>query len=429
MTGQFSRRDLLRAGVAGVTVATAGCSGRFGSGAEQWRYDAGFGAVGPPATGHDTVFIGGEDKAVHAIDAASGSRMWRYETGGSCARRLAIDESETQTDTGATAYVESEDATLYALRDGKARWQFETHVVADPPVLADGTVYLPDKVYVDGQDRGRLYALDARTGQRQWMFRTDREYLSLSTVAGDTVVCMDRQVDPDLDGRQSRLYTLEATDGTERWAVEMEGDVIAAARAGGVVAALVRRHEVSDEGRDIAADELRAFDIGSGARRWSRSAGTTGTEVLLVTDKSVYTGVDGAFVAYDIGTGEVRWRIEGFNGGGSDPVQIVDGTVYLPVRTDDENSGSVLAVAADDGSSRWERSVADVFGDPAEVGQVSVAGDTVYATNRWSPSTVVAMRPGTGERRATYSVENGATWTATQDAVYVGTDDGSVVSL
>jgi len=429
-----TRRTLLRAGTAGLVAGVAGCRGLPSTGPGNWTYDPGTpaGRIGTPAVGDGVVFAGAEDKAVHAVDADSGERVWRYETGGACDRPVAVGPD------GTTVYAESRDGTLYALRDGERRWQFETHRVGDPPVLADGTVYLPDRTYVDGRDRGRLHAFAAADGTRQWTFRAQREFLSLSAVVDDAIVCQGRGTGPGAgeDDRESQLHVLAAADGTRRWASDPDEAFVADAD-GAVVAALVRRHEVSDEGRDVATDELRVFDIDSGMRKWSRPVETRANRAIRVAGGIVYYGTDGGVVARDAASGERRWHVANDDGrrrasfavaGGDDGAGDVAGageTVFLTTRDDVERS-SVLAVDAADGSTRWETAV----GGDRGFERVAVTGDAVYASRYRSSSwELTVLDAGSGEKRTTYALEGGGEWTATPDGVYVGTEDGSIVAF
>ena len=63
-------------------------------------------------------------------------------------------------------------------------WKFKTDVrnvwFGSSPAIADGVVYV-------GSEDGRLYALDARTGQEKWRFKTDGAIVSSPAVAGGVV--------------------------------------------------------------------------------------------------------------------------------------------------------------------------------------------------------------------------------------------------
>lgn len=409
-----SRRDLLRAGATGLATVAAGCNRLSQSSVGAWSYQVEFGRVGRPVFAEGTVYAGAEDKAVHAVDATTGERQWRYETGGSCARRLALGGN-------GVVYVESEDAILYALRDGTVRWRFETHAVAPRPILADGTVYLPDRAYVEGKDRGCLHALDARTGERRWTFRTDREFVAFSAVAGDTVVCTDRETHK---ARRSRVYALNDETGEPRWSAERRGRVVADAQ-GDVVAALALRQEVNDSGDDVADDELCVFDLETGRRRWSRTVGPNGTDAVRVADRRVLHSLSGSLVAREAATGKERWRVERFTGRRATSFQVADGTVYLATRDDTEDRAAIVAADVRDGTRRWRQPIDGI----TKIDRVALSGDAVYASSTFNPWRVVKLDADTGQQQWSHSVERGSAWTAGDGAVYLGTHEARLVAL
>ena len=77
-----------------------------------------------------------------------------------------------------------------------------------------------------GSDDRRLYALDARTGQEKWSFKTDGGVASSPAVAGGMIYI------GSLDGR---LYALDARTGQEKWSFKTGSPVSSPAVAGGVV--------------------------------------------------------------------------------------------------------------------------------------------------------------------------------------------------
>ena len=100
-------------------------------------------------------------------------------------------------------------------------WKFKTDgMVNSSPAVADGVVYV-------GSWDGRLYALDAETGQEKWRFKTDGQVYSSPAVAGGMVYI------GSLDGR---LYALDAETGQEKWSFKTGSPVPSSpAVAGGVV--------------------------------------------------------------------------------------------------------------------------------------------------------------------------------------------------
>jgi len=91
------------------------------------------------------VIVGGRDKAVHAIDAATGKAAWTFVT------RARVDSSPALA--GGRVYVGSSDGKLYVLdaATGAKQWEFDTgDAITASPAIAAG------RVVVGSQD-GRIY--------------------------------------------------------------------------------------------------------------------------------------------------------------------------------------------------------------------------------------------------------------------------------
>jgi eukaryotic-like serine/threonine-protein kinase len=113
-----------------------------------WRYsqeDTEFPYYSSAALDGGRLIVGGRDKLVHAIDAASGKRLWAFAT------RARVDSSPVVA--GGRVYVGSGDGRLYVLdsASGKKLWEFDTGAgIAASPALASRRV-------VVGAEDGRLY--------------------------------------------------------------------------------------------------------------------------------------------------------------------------------------------------------------------------------------------------------------------------------
>jgi outer membrane protein assembly factor BamB len=98
-----------------------------------------------PALAGGRVIIGGRDKAIHAIDAASGKSAWKFVT------RARVDSSPVVA--GGRVYAGSSDGKLYALdvASGQKRWEFEAgDAITASPAIAAGRI-------VVGATDGRIY--------------------------------------------------------------------------------------------------------------------------------------------------------------------------------------------------------------------------------------------------------------------------------
>jgi outer membrane protein assembly factor BamB len=115
-----------------------------------WRYrhpDRHFPFYASAAVSGGRVFVGGRDKMVHALDAATGKAAWTFAT------RARIDSSPVVA--GAVLWVGSNDGRLYALDTaaGKKIWEFEAGApLSASPAVAAGRLVI-------GSQDGRVYCL------------------------------------------------------------------------------------------------------------------------------------------------------------------------------------------------------------------------------------------------------------------------------
>ena len=152
-----------------------------------------------------TVYVGSDDGNLYAVDAATGTEEWAFETENS------VNSSPTVVN--GTVYVGSNDHNLYAVdtATGTEKWAFETGgLVMSSPTVADGTVY------VGGYDYN-LYAVDVTTGTEKWAFETGSLVESSPTVVNGTVY---------VGSNDHNLYAVDTATGTEKWAFETGGLVM-----------------------------------------------------------------------------------------------------------------------------------------------------------------------------------------------------------
>ena len=126
-------------------------------------FDVDFGEISlllnAPTISEGVVYVGADDKMIHALDAATGDELWSFETGDIVRSTVVV--------TDGVVYAGANDTHLYALdaRGGNLIWQRDTGAtVRYPPLVADGMVYAP--AYSDGGRR--VHALDPATGAQVW---------------------------------------------------------------------------------------------------------------------------------------------------------------------------------------------------------------------------------------------------------------------
>ena len=130
-----------------------------------------------PARAPDgTIYVGGWDNALYALDGTSGEIRWRFGTTSHIYGSPALAED-------GTIYVGSTDGSLYAVApDGTRLWTFDTldPIRSSPSIDGEGRIYF-------GAGDGVLYALNP-DGTRAWSYdatEQDRNDLNSSPVLGE----------------------------------------------------------------------------------------------------------------------------------------------------------------------------------------------------------------------------------------------------
>ncbi len=148
------------------------------------------------------------------VTGSPGSFRWAYTTGGSFFSRPAV--------VGGTVYVGGDDHKVYALDadTGRLRWAYTSRSAIDTsPAVASGTVYV-------GGQSSKVYALDAATGHLRWAYTTGGQIYSSPAVAGGTVY---------IGSNDDKVYALDAATGHLRWAYTTGDRAGSPAVAGGTV--------------------------------------------------------------------------------------------------------------------------------------------------------------------------------------------------
>lgn len=164
------------------------------TGEEYWRVDTGGNGETAVAVTGETVYVAGVDPL--AVDARTGEVQWRADGGDT----LATDDTGVYTTRNANGT-----GGIYAHgRDGRERWHLALGKIVGSATAHDGAVYVAD-------NDGRVYAVDAATGETHWSRAPPgvRKIHSGLAVRGEDVVV------PAGVGEQS--VVLDAASGETRW--------------------------------------------------------------------------------------------------------------------------------------------------------------------------------------------------------------------
>ncbi len=252
------------------------------TGKSRWRYEAGAEILAAPAVSAGKVLVGDGDGVFHAVDAASGERRWIYET------RAKIVSSASVAD-GKLVFG-SHDMYLHALNveDGRPLWKVETdNYVYGAPAISRGRVlsagcdgYLRVIGLADGKEQARMElggyvgASPAVRGSRLYVGTFENQVLGI-----------------DLESRRLS-WTYENS--------ERKFPFLSSAAAGDSVVVLGGRDKL-----------VHALDPETGKPRWTRALKGKIDASPVIAGRRVYVpATSGEIVALDLESGEVVWSFD-----------------------------------------------------------------------------------------------------------------------
>lgn len=170
-----------------------------------WHFTLGKPALGAPTIANGAVYFGARDDFVYALNAATGSLVWKTKTVGPVDTSPAVADGKVYVVAESTA---ARQARLYALSasDGTVAWTYAASILAlgtSSPTVADGMVLV-------GMGDLRMHAVDATTGRLRWTQRVRSVFSPRSTpaFAGGSVYVADEG---------GGLYRMRAGDGSRIW--------------------------------------------------------------------------------------------------------------------------------------------------------------------------------------------------------------------
>ncbi|HJT99429.1 MAG TPA: PQQ-binding-like beta-propeller repeat protein [Rhodanobacteraceae bacterium] len=190
------------------------------SGKELWRYDLGDAAVprilphpavfswdwqgASPLVADGVVYIGAGDGGFHAVDAASGTRLWRFAARDRIRNGAAIDRERV--------VFGSADHFVHALdrASGAERWRYDTKADVDATPVVDG-----NRILVGNRGYG-LVALAADTGAELWKTFFWGSWVESTPVVRDGVIYIGAS---DL----RRVSAIDPADGRVIWRSDVYG--------------------------------------------------------------------------------------------------------------------------------------------------------------------------------------------------------------
>lgn len=243
-----------------------------------------------------------------AVDVGDGAVRWRREA---FVTSSAVLSDGLLYHAAATATTGSVEALSVAADGAESAWRYrfgddEDSTAFGTPAFDDGTVFATGTVGTDDAATGRLVALDAASGTRQWRVTTPAP-TDLSPA------CSDGDVFFSDEG--GTLYSVDGERGETNWTHQFD-------------AAPDSKPTVGPDRVYVLGDStLHALDRADGSLLWSAPTDPIEDNVTATTEH-VYVGGE-TLEAFDAETGELAWErpIDGYTGGYGVPV-VVDGYLY-----------------------------------------------------------------------------------------------------
>jgi len=188
------------------------------TGVVQWRVPTGnlnYGDGSPTVSG-SRVYIGGSDRKLYAIEQATGTVVWTFQTGSGGPNNYGLFASPAIW--GGYVYLAACDGYVYQINEtqpGPTATYFHRFATGNAmygsPVIYGGNVIVGNGYYTGTLASNKLYALRASDLTQSWRFPTTNtpvSFFSSAAVANDTVF---------IGSIEGNLYALNPATGVERW--------------------------------------------------------------------------------------------------------------------------------------------------------------------------------------------------------------------
>ena len=254
-------------GADGFVVAWDAQTGR-----ERWRYD-GAPFESSPLLHRNRLYVGSWDHGMHALNAKTGKRIWRFEADNEVNTSAAYWKRRI--------FFASDSGTLYSLnaKTGNLIWtgQRAREFFYATPTVAYGRVYI-------GSTDGTMYVYGAKSGKLLWARPLG------SYIYGAAAVYKRKVFVGTYDGK---FYALDAATGDVRWQIEAQGAVHAAPTVmNGLVYYAICSSCGSEAQRSVARgdDATYAVRARDGKRVWAFQGGKYANPVVADKERIYITG-------------------------------------------------------------------------------------------------------------------------------------------
>jgi outer membrane protein assembly factor BamB len=308
---------------------------------------------------------------------------------------------ENSTADGKTVYVGTQwqDDKLYAVdaETGAKIWSYNKGVYTpySAPTVVDGTIYIG----YDNGPRGSLHAVNAVTGEKEWIFEAGDWVRQSPTVVNGTVY---------FGSHDNKLYAVDASTGSKEW--EFAKPSTSLMHGGGASVADGIVYTGTKDGN------VYAVDAETGDQVWQFTQSEGGD--LTLYRGTVFVAGSGVLYAVNADTGNQSWKFETANDGIGSPTPY-SGTVYIGSGGGEQG---VYAVNAETGEQEWKRTGNSNSSSP------TVHNGVLYVGRG---SVLRALRPNSGDPIWTFTKPDGRLFMPTvyDGTVYVGSTDETLYAV
>ncbi|MCB9419648.1 MAG: PQQ-binding-like beta-propeller repeat protein [Ardenticatenaceae bacterium] len=258
-----------------------------------------------PMVWNGRVFVATADGTVHALDAATGQKIWelRPENGRLWDASLRVAKDKV------CAGLEGGLITCVGAANGQPLWTTELGIeVQSRPAIEDGILYVPTTWVGTGtpndyEGQAALFALDADSGDILWEATTENYILRRPIVADNLVITggtdlADEENESSSDyNSPNRIYAFDKTSGDIVWVHESDDGLIRWLIASDEVVAFAGRSEI-----------IQALNLADGEPVWNFGP-SYWMQFPVLADGVFYLGTgDERFHALDAASGNLLWE-------------------------------------------------------------------------------------------------------------------------
>ncbi len=256
-------------------------------------------APAPPLS-QQTIYVGGQDGTIYALNASDGTQRWKYPTSSQYAPApqvvdgvvyFILDDANTQS------------STLYALNavDGTLR---KTYTL--PYYAFNGDPYIPPfavangVIYVSGVDKA--FALNSNDGSRLWQYPWNGLGASAPLVVNNLMFAVTYQ---------ANVYAFNSANGTLAWKYILGPDAEPPGALSGRFAAPVMRNNTLYV-LGWSTNNVYAINVATHTLVWHAQLANAGVSALYVANGSIYVDAPSypseSVYALEADTGAQLWR-------------------------------------------------------------------------------------------------------------------------